>query len=374
MKRSDIHYPILGLLALLAGTQASAFEMATISPTPTPHPKSLHAKHHHHAATSGKRIVASTPTPTPTPIPTPALVDIHPYQSQTFLRLAADDLIETIPAMSSDYKIFHPGGDPESFTDTMLIYDKDNPLPALQTMGGNYAFFQGGYFATVSADGYLIYKGKMNFTPGTIGGVYFIKKENNELVVINSDGRFFETGTIVTNVRLAGGNWYIDSNGQLTTIRSYGDSASDYSDMIWTTNPGVSYADANFAGGNYFVNKDGTIITISALNAKISLPWVPAAAVNGTMMGGNYFVGVDNYLYSIASTGELLKNDPLTSVPLVMGYSYMKLADGTFIWIDVKGNPHTKAVRVSSTGATAGSIQAIDDLEAGAAYIPSKAN
>lgn len=103
--------------------------------------------------------------------------DVHPYQSQSIMR-QADGTILVIPAVVSDYKLFQPGKtEPVVYEKSALIYEKRNPLPAIQVMGGTYAFFKGNYLATLSADGFFTYKGKMNFEPDMIGGSFFTKRE-----------------------------------------------------------------------------------------------------------------------------------------------------------------------------------------------------
>ena len=93
------------------------------------------------------------------------------FQSQTLLRLSGDGLIQTIPAVTvGEYNIFAPGKAVQKVENAALLYDKRNSLPSTLSMGGNYAFFNGGVLVTVSEDGSLSYKGKVAVQPGSMRG------------------------------------------------------------------------------------------------------------------------------------------------------------------------------------------------------------
>jgi len=285
-------------------------------------------------------------------------------QSQTLIRYTDGGLIQTLPAVTVDpYLLPVPGPSPTPIKNAALLYDKRNPLPSLLVIGANYAFFQGGLLATVDETGSLLFKGNVPYYPGTIGGNYFLNKGSNEVIVIDSAGYYNSTGRIENNLRLVGGNFYIDQTGVMTTVKHIGLPNSNGSlggnsvglltrwDM---SNQMVN--DAIKAGGNFYEKVDGSIVTINA-DGFYSMP-----IKNDTRpkkIGGNYFIGEDGSLYTISNTGVQLKFilsesgtslAPIISNAKSFGYSYLIASDGTFIMIDGKGVPHTELVNVSTTG------------------------
>ena len=286
-------------------------------------------------------------------------------QSQTLLRYSTDDgLIQTLPAVTVDpYQLAVPGGTPTPIKNAALLYDKRNPLPSLLMIGGNYAFFQGGLLATVDENGSLLFKGNVPYYPGTIGGNFFLNKGSNEVILIDSAGYYNSTGRIEGAIRLVGGNFYIDQAGVMTTIKHIGiPSASGISGgnsvgmMTRWDLPNQVVSDAIKAGGNYYEKVDGTVVTINS-DGLFSMP-----IKNDTRpkkIGGNFFIGEDGSLYTISAAGIQLKyliSDSGTDLaPIIakaknFGYSYLIASDGTFIFIDGKGVPHTELVNVSTTG------------------------
>jgi hypothetical protein len=307
-----------------------------------------------------------------TAAPTP-FEDIHPYQSQTIIR-QADGMVLVIPAVTTDYKIFVPGKtEPELYPKTALVYEKRNPLPATYKIGGNFAFFQEAsskslYLATVTAEGFLTYKGKVNFEPDTIGGNYFTKKGTNELVVVDSYGYYIETGIIASAIRLVGGNFFIDQDGSLTTIKSVGAAPGSNLGLV-TKKTGWNFSDALVAGGNYFMKQDGSIVTIDAKNGFFSEnAYTPES--KPVQLGGNYYIGQDRAVYTISSEGGLFKTITLPSLPITLGYSYMKFADGTFALVTANGGLHTEAVRVGAAGKAEHITKIPASLDIKAVYTP----
>ena len=299
-------------------------------------------------------------TASPTPNATPAsFVDIHPYQSQTFFRLNEagfnNGLIEVIPAVTvKDYFYFTPGiKTAQHALDAALFYDKRNPLPASLVFGNNYSFYQGGYMATITADGFFQYKGKSFFTPDRKGGVYFTEQGTQNLVVVDSYGYFYNTFNPTPNILLAGGNFFIDKDGALTTIKSVGVGPGNAVGMVNRYDPtveGFNFSDAWLVGGNYFVKSDGSIVTVASTTGYFSAPYVDARP---KFMGGNYFIGLDDFLYTISADGTLNKNTDFNvkgATPITMGYSFMRFADNKFWMVDGDGFPHTNMVHVSTTG------------------------
>ncbi len=285
------------------------------------------------------------------------------YQSQTMLRIwgpGTGGLIQTLPAVTaSEFNIFIPGVKvPQKITDAALLYDKRNPLPGMTQMGGNYAFFTGGLMATVTENGSLYYKGKVNVDPAVLGGNYFLNKNTNEVIAIDSAGFYNFTGVIGNDLRLVGGNFYIDQAGTLTTIKHMGTAPGNPLGMI-TVKEGYSFCDAIRAGGNFFVNVDGTVVGINSENGFFTDHQKVDSRPNN--LGGNYFISEDNTLYTVSSLGEVKKQMPIIGKMKYFGYSYMVDADGDFIFVDGKGVPHTEMVRVSTTGIKSAVLKTIKD-------------
>ncbi len=296
----------------------------------------------------------TAPVPSPTPF-----VDVHPYQSQTFFRLTdagfENGLIQVIPAVTvKDYYYWVPGvKETQHALNTALLYDKRNPLPPSAVFGGNYSFYQGGYMATITADGFFQYKGKSFFTPDRIGGVYFTEKGTNNLVVVDSYGYFFNTFNPTPTIALAGGNFFIDKDGALTTIKSSGMSPGNGVGMVTRYNPntpGFNFSDVWVVGGNYFVKNDGNVVTVASTTGFFSSPYVDSRP---KLMGGNYYIGFDDFLYTVSADGTLNKDtdhNTLGEIPVLMGYSFVKFSDGSFWMVDGDGQVHDSMVRVSTTG------------------------
>ena len=109
--------------------------------------------------------------------------DIHPYQSQFMLR-TQDGTIESVPAMTANYdkNLFRmqplkpDSKEKPAYPDAMTVYDVENPLPEIQVMGGNYAYFKGGYITTISADGLFSFLSYIQYEPDTLGAVAFASK------------------------------------------------------------------------------------------------------------------------------------------------------------------------------------------------------
>lgn len=272
------------------------------------------------------------------------------YQSQTLLRLEGQNgLIQTLPAVTvGEFNVFTAGvKDPMKVKDAALLYDKRNPLPAMTSVGANYAFFAGGSMATVSENGSFYYKGKMTIEPGALGGVYFLNKASGEIIAIDSSGFYNFTGVIAKNIRIFGGNFLIDQAGVLTTIKHMGTAAGNPMGMV-TAKTGWSFNDVVRAGGNFMVKVDGSIVTVDSENGFFSMP--QKVESRAKQLGGNYFIAEDKTLYTISDKGEVLKQMPVIGEMVHYGYSYMIDADGDFIFVDGKGIPHTEMVQVSTTG------------------------
>ena len=346
-------------------TQAHAHPAMTPKPSPAP-------------------VVSPTPasvTPVTSPAPmvpvVPAFIDPHPYQSQTMVRYRDDSgnlgVIETIsgPTLRA-YKIWTPGvDDPTLYPNTIVLSDQSNPLPEMEFMGGNYGFFKGNLLVTVGADGIFYYIGKQNYEVDVHGGVYFTKRGTNELVLVDSYGTFYNTGMIAPKIRLAGGNFFIDENGVLTTFKSMGAKPFDYTGMM-AVKTGTNFSKVNRIGGNFFINEDDSVTTISAVNGFYSeKAYIPDS--KPMTMGGNYFISEDQSLFTITEDGRLMKNAKLPSTPTIYGYSYLKFADGSMVVIDGKGIPHSSFVRITEDGTHSEPVTIIKDRpELNSLFIPNK--
>ena len=226
--------------------------------------------------------------------------------------------------------------------------------------------------ATISADGLFNYKGSTSFKPKVIGGVYFTDQDTRNLVLIDSYGYYFNTFTAAPEIRLAGGNYYIDVNGVLTTIKSMGIAPGNGVGMV-TVKTGLDFSLATLAGGSFFVMADGTVNTISSITGFVSAPYTPDSAPS--IIGGNYFVGADHILYTIDSDGNLNKNPDFTvnSTPALVGYSFLRFSDGSFIFVDGLGNPHRTILEVSSTGVRVQNLSVFPStIEPGSVYLPTR--
>jgi hypothetical protein len=312
-----------------------------------------------------------------TPAASPALfMDPHPYQSQIAIRSNGPGLnygmVQVMPSVLVNQYTYHiPGvSAPAVAHNTALLYDKRNPLPATVAAGADYTFYQGGYMSTISADGLFNYKGLTSFKPAVIGGVWFTDQGTNNLVLVDSYGYYFNTFTPAPSIRLAGGNFFIDQSGVMTTMKSMGVAPGNAVGMA-TVKTGLDFSTARLPGGNFLLMADGTIVTVSSITGYVSAPYTPDSRVR--LLGGNYFVGMDNLLYTIDSDGNLKKNADfvINGNPSIKGYSFMRFDNGTFIFIDGVGIPHRSILHVSSTGTTVENLTTLPaTIDPSSIYLP----
>lgn len=292
-------------------------------------------------------------------------VDPHPYQTQCFYRIGAGSgnagQLEVIaPARVPEYR-FYPQGDPvmQTETNTMLVFDKRNPLTATETAGSNYLFLAGGYLATISAEGFLNYKGKVTYTPEAAGGVYFVASGTREVYAVDSYGFVVPGGRKAGELKVIGGNYFIDKTGLLTTIKSLGASPNSGLGIV-IEKRGWSFPDVLKAGGVFFYRANGTLVTIESATGNFKDGIVPSS--KPALAGGNYFVGEDRVLYTVSNEGTVRPHPEVLVVgePLVSAYSWLKLEDGTLVVIDADGNPHRSVVRISTTGVRAEVVKTLE--------------
>ncbi|MBU6155172.1 MAG: hypothetical protein KGP28_12785, partial [Bdellovibrionales bacterium] len=198
-----------------------------------------------------------------------AFQDPHPYQSQSFFRLGESSLDAgliqvVVPKAVPEYRFWLAGNpDQQVQKNAVLMFDKRNPLPATEFAGTNYIFTKGGYFATITADGFLQYKGKVAFRPEVSGGVWFVIEGSRELYAVDSFGFYVNTGMKVGAIRVVGGNYLIDADGTLITIKSAGAGIGS-AVGIATRKEGWNFSNVIKAGGNYFLRGDGALVTIDS--------------------------------------------------------------------------------------------------------------
>jgi hypothetical protein len=293
-------------------------------------------------------VVAATPPAVPT------FVDVHPFQSQITIRSNGAGLengnVQVMPAVTvGEYKYHVPGIlDLQSAFNTALLYEKRNPLGATVAAGGNYTFYDGGYMSTIDANGTFLYKGDVTFKPAILGGVYFTDSVSGHIVLVDSYGFYWDSMTAAPSIRMAGGNYFIDTTGVVTTFKSVGTDIGNGTGMM-TVKIGMDFSSAKLAGGNFFVLGDNSIVTVNSVNGFVSMPYTVTTTVK--VVGGNYFIGDDNFLYTIDNQGVLNKNTSyVVGQPVLRGYSFLRFADGTFIFVDGSGMPHRSILDVSSTG------------------------
>ena len=304
-----------------------------------------------------------------------AFVDPHPYQSQSFFRMGESSLdaglIQVVlPKAVPEFR-FWLAGDPDQQVrqNAMLAFDKRNPLPATEFAGSNYVFTKGGYLSTLTADGYLVYKGKVAFRPAVSGGVWFVVEGTRELYAVDSYGFYVNTGIRVGAVRVVGGNYLIDSSGLLITIKSSG-AGPGSSVGIATKKEGWNFSNVSRAGGSYFVKTDGTLVSI---DSKTGFFQESTLESRPAITGGNYFVGENGVFYSLTFEGRVLRNEEIRVVgpPVVVGYNVLKFEDGLIAVVDVEGKVHRNLIRVSTTGVRVRVVNTLDvDLDPASFFVP----
>ncbi len=308
-------------------------------------------------------------------------VDPHPYQTQTLIRYlkgenpAESGTIYKMQANASDYTYWVPGEGPQKIPNTPVMYAYENGLAPISVMGGNYFFFKDNTFGTLSADGIFTYNpAPRQWQPGVVGGVFYTKQGTEELVMIDSFGNEYSDTKIITpNIRLAGGNFFIDEEGYLTTFKSAGEMMTR-----WNAAGNPKYPGAFAVGGNYFAIRDTVngkptvkLVTIDSQTGFYSAPFTPDTQPK--FFGGNYYIDQNDVLFTVDSRGISYKTDPLRPNPIVKGYSYILYGDGSISFID-----HSGAVRDSMTlvkngvGTTLNQLNT--DIELSNVYLPNYHN
>lgn len=389
MTQSNLRY-FLAAISLL-GNGTFAFAQSPGRPHPVAHPRpGAHAR-----AVAPKPVATNPPATSPAAVPVLApaaapltnigtsavvaaptpYVDPHPYQSQVSVRVTADGIqngmFEVLPAfVMKEYKYRVPGMPLQTAQNTVLMYDIQNPLPAVTVSGANYSFYEGGYLSTLDANGSFNYRGKVQFSPAVIGGVYFTDKETNNIYTVDSFGFYMNTNVQAPKIKVAGGNYFISDAGLLTTIRSMGKAPLDPLGMVTQMN-GFNFSDVSQAGGNFFVKSSGLVTTIDSITGFFKDNWKTDSEPK--ILGGNYFIGKDDRLYTVAANGNIDKPDnfTLSDSPSVIGYSFMKFPNGRMVVVDGEGTPHDSLVRVSSSGLKAEVVKSLPDaLDPKTIYLP----
>ncbi len=291
--------------------------------------------------------------------------DQHPLQSQAFFRLkgtARDPgpIEVVVPKSLPEFRYFEQG-DPVARVEpnAMFLFDKSNPLPKTRLAGSNYLFTEGGALVTLSAEGFLYYKGITRIEPGLAGGVYFLDRMTGEVIVIDSYGFFIRSGQAAKNVRVLGGNYFIDQDGLLTTIKSSGIAPGSPVGIL-TEKHGWNFSDVVLAGGSFFFRADGTMVTIHPGTGFFSDRIIPPSAPR--FAGGNFFVGQDGVLYTLDHEARIHAHPEvrIPVLPAVIGSSFLVFPNQKIIAIDSDGNPHLSLVRVSATGLRVRIVDAIE--------------
>lgn len=269
-----------------------------------------------------------------------------PVQSQTLVRRSNGDFLVLLPEAKA-FKDIRQNVDLES---AAYLYEKKTPLAPLEAIGGNYAFLKNGMLITVSYDGVLYSRGKFA-TPSVMGGVYFVDSSTGKLVTIDSSGLFNRTVVIPNNIRLVGGNFYIDGNNVLTTIKHQGVAPGDSAGQV-VVKEGWTFPSAKMAGGNFFINEhqegSQSAQSVSSVTGNFNAPYALSSKV--VKVGGNYFITEQMQLYTVNYEGVIQQVAQLQELPSQLGYSYMIFRNGSFMMIDATGATHSQAVVVSPTG------------------------
>lgn len=282
--------------------------------------------------------LAGRTTPTPTPAATP-YTDPNPYQTQSWYRHSSG-LIRTFSAL--------PGQDAFQF-------DHPNVLPAeIIATGSNFGIFKSKSGAlligvTDALGRFLQYDIVTEPEPGTIGGVYYLKKASREVVVVDSDGAVMDTTVTAPAVRLYGGNYYVEQDGTLVTIKSMGAARHNWSGMV-VAKRGLTYPAAILAGGNFYVDADGRITTISSRTGFFSDPTALPDQDSVKVYGGTWLITTHNKLYTVDHNGALNFARNVTGTPEVRGYSYLIFPKGKFLVVRGDGSVADRVVSVAKSG------------------------
>lgn len=277
---------------------------------------------------------AQSPTPAATPF-----TDPNPYQSQTWYR-HSNGVIRTFSAV--------PG--PDAFQ-----FDHPNVLPTdVVAAGSNFGIFKNRAGAhligVVDAMGrFMQYDIVVEPEPGAVGGVYYLKKGARNVVVVDSDGAAMETAVLAPSVRLYGGNYYIEQDGTLVTIKSMGMDKWNWAGMV-TSKRGLKVPPALLAGGNYFVDVDGKITTIASKNGYFSDPIALPGGDSVKIYGGTWLITTQDKLYTVDHLGALNFARKVTETPSVRGYSYLVFPSGKFLAVRGDGSVVDRVVSVAKTG------------------------
>ncbi len=299
-----------------------------------------------------------------------ALLSVHSLSalasplSQTFIHYP-NGKIQILPPSTNDYKTQPTAATQLEEKNAAFLYETATTASVI-SMGGNYALLPNGEMLTIDEFGNPSVKTKAfyknGFQASVLGGSFYLEKDTNQIMFIDSAGFYVATGVKENNLRLAGGNFYIDKSGVAVTMQAIAQVKQP--DGTFANNPGGAifpthkigmgdFSKVTKVGGNFIVNStdgktpDGTIHTISN-DGSLYGPYI--IGTKPKIIGGNYFIGEDKILYTVSSTGIWKKNSPILGVIKTYGYSYLVADDGYFIFVDGNGDPHTRLVHFLNDG------------------------
>jgi hypothetical protein len=302
--------------------------------------------------------------------PSPLEKDNHPYQSQTMLYFESG-APQALTSVVRSYSVNGAGNKLKTVSSTTL-FEQNVAAPALIAQGSNFAFLDGKILQTVSADGFVSTSIPLTYTSETVGGVYFTKKSTRELVIVDSYGSYYETGIIAASIPFAGGNFFIDSDHKLTTIKSSGlyytgtdgNRYRGWAGMKSTYTEDMSSVDR--VGGNYWVNGDGTLGTV---NSETGLYYNHLTNDSRPKrFGGNFFIGEDSILYTVNYAGFIKKFSKIDVEKVKhVGSSYIEFNDETLLTIDYDGMTHSSSIEFPSGG---GAVVEVETLPSAISVAP----
>jgi len=309
-------------------------------------------------------------------------------QSQALLHLS-NGHFQVLPPFSNDYLSPESAHKKLAEKSAAFLFDS-NEKGTVTGMGANYAILKDGELVTADEMGNASTKTVAMYPAGflasALGGNFFVEKTTNQIIAIDSDGYFITTGVRENKIRLLGGNFYVDHQGNLVTMQAIAlkknpdGSTAINADGTTTKDPGGlilptrkigmgDFSKAIKAGGNYLVNEDGSIITVESTNGYFYGPY--HVGTRPEKIGGNYFIGEDHVLYTISNAGVWQKQSPVLGKIKTYGYSYFIADDGFFVFIDGNGTPHTDLIHFKNNEAEV--VKKLSGLDTPAAsFIPAK--
>jgi hypothetical protein len=263
--------------------------------------------------------------------------------------IAAGLMLASLNSFSQSYLVLNNGitltTDKAGF-----IYDFSHfNLPYKITTTGSNFFVGDLKLKTVDANGFLYEKGIKGDKLDEIklkGGNFFINEDNN-LYTIDSKGFFYtyeDDSKIFKKIIAVGGNYFLAQTDKKKPAELY--TVNDKGNYFKVAVDGLNTADIAVTSGKFFQTKAGVTFTVS----KDGFVYNKSDIKTGTIAksGGNYFIDSAGLLFTVSDEGLLILPVLPANIKIAelksFGADYMVDGEGRLFTVDAAGNLNERTI------------------------------